>query len=231
MRNAALITGAAVRIGASMAMHLAEKGFDIAVHYNNSKKEALLLEENIKKLGVDCGLFQADFLNEDEISGLIPRVKKEFPNLNLLINNASVFTRKNISASDNDYFNSIFSINFKAPFILSRDFKVHLGNGNIINILDAKIKKSGFNYAAYLLTKKSLAEFTTLSAKEFAPGIRVNAIAPGAILPPKDGSIPKEEHPLKFEGTLDEINDALDFILENKKLAGEIIYIDNEKSS
>jgi pteridine reductase len=231
VKNTALITGAAVRIGAAIAKHLAKKGYDIALHYNNSKEKALELKDEIKKIGVECEIFQADFSKEDEVSELIKRVKKEFPNLNLLINNASVFTRKNISETENDFLNSVFSINFKAPFILSRDFYKLCGKGNIINILDTKIKKNDYNYAAYLLTKKSLADLTILSAKEFGPDIKVNAIAPGIILPPEnttDKELDKmtERIPLKKRGTLEDIKHAVNFILENNYLTGEIIYID-----
>ena len=232
MKKAALITGGARRIGKHIVEKLARMGYNIALHYNSSFDSAIKIQFNIKKLGVDCELFQCDLSKENEILSLIASVKNKFNRLNLLINNASIFNKAKLFETEMDLFNKTFSINFKAPYILSRDFARLVDNGNIINIIDTKITKNNFMYSAYSLSKKCLADFTLMSAKELAPKIRVNGICPGLILGPKQKS--KEylmddiikNIPLKRKGELSDITEALSFLINNNYITGQIIYID-----
>ena len=123
-----------------------------------------------------------------------------------------------ITNTKNDIYNKIFDINLKTPFILSRDFARVVDSGDIINIIDTKITKNDFQYAAYTLSKKILADFTLMTANEFAPNIRVNGIAPGLILPPVDkteqylDNIAKKI-PLKRKGDISDITNVLEFLL------------------
>src|SRR3989338_8191361 len=183
MRDAVLITGAAKRIGKSIALLLAVLGFDVAVYYNRSKKEALQTAGEIESYGVRCELFSCDLSSEKNVRPLVSAVLKKFPNLSLLINSASIFEKS--SLTDSRAFDRHFRVNFKTPYILSSEFAKICKQGQIINILDTHITQNKSAFAAYLLSKKSLADFTKLAAVEFAPHIRVNAIAPGLILPPK----------------------------------------------
>lgn len=230
MFKTALVTGGVKRIGLEIVKALAKKGYDIALHYNSSKEKAKEVKNEIELIGVKCKLFQCDLSIEKKVSGLISQVKKEFPDLNLLINNASIFIRSKTVETKNNVLNKIFNINFKAPFILSRDFAQKVTNGDIINILDTKITKNDFLYSAYTLSKKSLADFTLMSAVEFAPNIRVNGIAPGLILPPSG----KNENylnnmakkiPLKKKGEISDVINAMEFILNNQYITGQIIYV------
>ena len=93
MREAALITGSAVRIGKEIALALADLGFDIALHYHRSKTEAIRTKEQIRNSGVDCKIFSCDLTDEKDVLKLIPQVKQKFPNLALLVNNASIFSK------------------------------------------------------------------------------------------------------------------------------------------
>ena len=230
MVKTALVTGGAKRIGAEIVKRLAELGYNIALHYNSSIDNAKKIKREVELAGIICKLFQCDFTEEGKVSTLIKEVKKEFPGLILLINNASIFIREKIINTENHIYNKIFNINFKAPFILSRDFSKNVNKGNIINIIDTKIAKNDFKYSAYTLSKKALADFTLMSAIEFAPGIRVNGIAPGLILPPAgetDEYLEKiaKNIPLKKKGEINDVINALEFLLNNEYITGQIIYV------
>ena len=230
MVKAALVTGGAKRVGAEIVKRLAELGYNIALHYNSSIDNAKKIKREVELAGIICKLFQCDFTEEGKVSTLIKEVKKEFPGLILLINNASIFIREKIINTENHIYNKIFNINFKTPFILSRDFSKNVNKGNIINIIDTKIAKNDFKYSAYTLSKKALADFTLMSAIEFAPGIRVNGIAPGLILPPAgetDEYLEKiaKNIPLKKKGEINDVINALEFLLNNEYITGQIIYV------
>ena len=229
--KAALITGGAKRIGRAIALYLAKKGFDIALHYNTSKKEAHKLAKEIKKTGQKCKLFQCDLSKINHVLKLMKKVKNQFPNLSLLINNASLFKENSLLNTDIKFFEKIFNVNFKAPFFLSREFARNFKVGQIINMLDTNIKRKKSRYFAYTLSKKGLFEFTQLAASDLAPSIRVNAIAPGAILAPrgKDKEYLKRKAttiPLKQTGVTNNILQAVDFLLENDFITGECLFID-----
>jgi NAD(P)-dependent dehydrogenase (short-subunit alcohol dehydrogenase family) len=153
------------------------------------------------------------------------------PGLSLLINNASIFERADIKSTDAGFLARHLAINLQAPFLLTRDFARHCKKGSIINLLDAKLDKHIFNYAAYYLTKTGLAELTRLAAREFGPRIRVNGIAPGPILPAagetRRSLVEKARAlPLQRPGSVRDICAAVEFLLKNDYLTGQILYID-----
>lgn len=231
MKGTALITGSAKRLGREIAFELAELNYNIAIHYNTSYQKAQELLQLFEKQKVQCSLYQANLENISEIENLIHQVKNEFPDFNLLVNSASVFQRINLLNTDETIFNSNFNINFKAPFFLIKEFAVQCKNGHIINMVDSKIAHNDINYIAYTLSKKALGELTTISAKELAPNIRVNGIAPGYILPPDTESqnylIKRPEKILlKRKGDPKEIRKTIRFLIENEFLTGQIIYVD-----
>ena len=229
--NAALITGGAQRIGKAIALTLADRGFDIALHYNQSKGEALAVAEEIRQRGVQCELFPCDLHNESQVLLLLEKTHKKFRHLNLLVNNASIFNpsgldRKGIQALDEHW-----AVNFKAPFILTEEFARLCGRGQIINILDTKVFKNKTEYVGYLLSKKSLAELTKLSAVALAPEIRVNGIAPGIILPPPGKGksyLAKRARqiPLKRAVDVHFITQSVSFLLDNEFVTGQAICVD-----
>ncbi len=229
MHDAVLITGAAKRIGRSVALLLAVLGFDVALHYNRSKKEALQTAGEIEGYGVRCELFSCDLSSEKKVRPLISAIRKKFPNLRLLINSASIFEKSKLT--DAKAFDRHFNVNFKTPYILSCEFSKICKQGQIINILDTHITHNSSSYAAYLLSKKSLFEFTKLAAVEFAPHIRVNAIAPGLILPPKsakDAYLQRlsKRIPLQKPGNTSQIALTVQFLVENNYITGQIIFVD-----
>ena len=231
MTKTALITGGARRIGRSIALSLAEMKYAVALHYNTSEEDARKTAGKIRETGAACETFKCELGKEDELLSLIPTVIKKFPELALLVNNASVFEKGTISATHTGTFNRHFDINFKAPYFLMRDFAQSCKKGHIINILDARTTHTDYAYAAYTLSKKALAELTKMAAVEFAPEIRVNAIAPGIILPPSgksSGFLDRKSKniPLKRKGATSDIVRALQFLIENEFITGQIIYVD-----
>lgn len=230
MHKAALITGASDRIGKTIALALAEEGYNIALHYNHSEQKAIETQLEIQSKNVKCELFQADLNSPTETIGLLTSVFEKFE-INVLVNNASLFIADKLTDSNDQLFDDLFKINFKAPYLLTREFAKRSNKGLIINILDTNISKNSTTHFDYLLTKKFLKEFTKMSAVELAPDIRVNAIAPGLILPPKGQENAyltrlSEKIPLKSTGDVKNISDTVLFFIKNEFITGQILYVD-----
>ncbi len=230
-KRAVLITGGAKRIGQAIALYLSQEGFDIALHYHKSKAKAEISKRQIKKKGGRCQLFCCDLQKEKEVLKLVNNAKNTFPQLNLLINNASVFNKSTIKSDSSKNFDQEFNINLKAPFLLTQQFAKTIKKGAIINLLDTHITANTTQHTIYLLTKKGLADLTKLSATELAPQIRVNAVAPGLIIPPENKSYNHLDRlakniPLKRKGNISNITQSVKFLIENDFLTGQVIYCD-----
>ena len=203
-KGTALVTGGAKRLGAAVALHLAGQGYHVALHYNRSKPEAMKTARAIYKTGVRCELFACDLMDEKAVSALVPLVNKSLPNLNLLVNSASMFIPSRFG-EDMGLFKAHWDVNFKAPYILSCAFSRLVRSGHIINFIDTNVSKNVTSYQDYLLTKKALYAFTQMSAAAWGPGIRVNGISPGMILAPvgrqpDDRALRAKKIPLKRVG-------------------------------
>lgn len=227
---AALVTGGATRLGLAFAMSLAQRGYDIAIHYHSSKDSAERAAKDIESLGVSCQVFQAD-LSCDQPGDLVKQVTDHFPRLELLINSASAYEAASIANTSLALLQQQFSVNFFAPFILTQAFVKECKSGAVINILDNKIEFQQNDYAAYLLSKKTLAEFTRLAAIEYAPNIRINGIAPGVVLPGEERtedyvSWRIENIPLQQQGSVEDLLRAMNFLIDSKFVTGQIITVD-----
>lgn len=231
IRPAALVTGGAIRLGKAIALALAGAGFDIALHYNSSEAAAQETAGEIEALGVRCVPFRADLGVASDFSDLIGQVAMAFPRLELLVNSASGYTQATIAESDPAMFDRLFALNLRAPFFLSRAFAQRVGAGSIVNIIDNKIGFHQFKYAAYLLTKQSLAEFTRMAALEFAPRIRVNGVAPGVVAPMSSRSDDYlrwriQGIPLQRKGETHHITRAILHLVENDFINGQVLVVD-----
>lgn len=233
MKKTALITGAAKRIGMAMCIHLAKAGWNIALHFNTSEKEATLFCNELAEIypGQKFETFRANLQNSDEVELLIPEVLKTMGDIDLLINNASVFERAKLGETTTDFLDRQMNVNFRAPFILTRDYAQNCQSGIIVNFVDTRIVNNKSNFGAYSLSKKALWELTKMSALEFGPRFRVNAIAPGLTLPPEEkgedylwslaGNIA-----MKRPGGLEPILKSLDYIIDNNYLTGQLLFCD-----
>ncbi len=233
MKQTALITGASKRIGKSLAQHLADKGWNIVVHYNSSEIGAkeLVDELSLEYPDQEFRKVKANLSEISEVLSLIPKLVADKIEINLLVNNASVFDKNYIKDTSVELFDSQMEVNLKAPFFLMRDFANYFKNGNIINFVDTRVTSNKSNYSAYSLSKKGLWDLTKMAALEFAPEIRVNAIAPGVTIPPED----EDENyllqlaldiPMKRPGGLYPILKSIDYILENNHLTGQLLFAD-----
>jgi pteridine reductase len=231
-RRAALITGASKRLGRQIALGLARDNIDIAIHYKDSKEEALTLQKEIEILGVKAEIFYAD-LNKNCYEALIKDVSLKLPHLSILINNAAIFEETAFLKTDEDKFDRHFNINLKAPFFLTQNFAKIQKEGVVVNLLDSKVVKSSKNYFSYLLTKKSLTDFTKMAARELGPNIRVNGVAPGITefsLDIDDGEYLNnviKSLPLKKIAKADEIFGAVKVLIDRESLTGQILFIDS----
>ncbi len=233
VRKPALVTGAGQRIGRGIAVHLAERGWDVGIHYNRSEKDATELAQALTRKFPDgrFEVFRADLTDTHETELLMGRVTDRMGKPEMLVNNASVFEPAFIKNSTPQFLDRQMSVNFRAPFILIREFARLCDKGLIINMADTRITGNQPGYAAYTLAKKALWELTKMAALELAPGFRVNAIAPGLALPPAgedesyllrlSGNIP-----MRKPGGLIPILRSVDFILDNEYLTGQLLYCD-----
>jgi len=234
-RQAALVTGGAVRLGRAIALALARQGFDIALHYHSSQAAAERTRAEIEQLGVACQIFQQDLARADRLAGLLASVRERFPGLTVLVNSASGYGQAAIRETTPELFDAQLAVNLRAPFFLTQAFARPGQRGNVINILDNKIGFNQYQYAAYLLAKKSLAEFTRMAALEFAPDIRVNGVAPGVVLPAKSRTQAYIDWrvqgiPLKMQGDTAHITRTISYILENDFVTGQIFVVDGGES-
>jgi NAD(P)-dependent dehydrogenase (short-subunit alcohol dehydrogenase family) len=230
MKTTALITGGADRIGKAIALCCAELGYDIALHYSQSAEKAEATRMEILAKQVECHLYRADFNNLSETTALIGKISQT-AEMSVLINNASLFFESSLLDSSDGEFERLFNINFKAPYVLIKEFAKRVKKGVVINILDTEVVRNQTKYFDYLITKKSLSELTRMAAFSLAPGIRVNAIAPGLILPPAGKDMDflwkrAEDIPLKKVGSPQSITHAVKFLIENDFVTGQTIFVD-----
>lgn len=232
----ALITGAATRLGRSIALFLAARGYDILIHYNRSEQEAQILAEQIAQTGQRAYLLQADLKGEKEAYALFDAALQQVVHIDVLINNASIFERIAFTDTDQALLDAHMNIHVHTPFFLSQAFAKQTftpkQHGNIINMLDTKITSNEGAYFAYLLSKKSFLALNQMLAKELAPHIRVNAICPGSILPSEHWSeedIARKNNSLPLQSTPspEHINQTIHHILDNTALTGQQFFIDS----
>lgn len=232
---AVLVTGAGTRLGSLFARHMATLGYDLALHCNASLEDARQLAQELRNLGQKCEIFAQDFMEPFDTDDFIANVQSRFPNLECVINNASAYQPALSQNTSRALLESQFRVNFVTPFLLAGSFARCIGKGQVINILDNKIAYHQYQYSAYLLSKKSLAEFTRMAALEFAPDIRVNGIAPGVTLPmeSRDSAYLNwriEGIPLGKKGSDVQLMTALDYLLQNDFVTGQILFVDGGES-
>jgi NAD(P)-dependent dehydrogenase (short-subunit alcohol dehydrogenase family) len=230
--QSAIVTGGAARVGRDIALALAGKGFNIGLHYNSSEPEAQVAKTLIEESGRKCVLLQADLCDPAALASVIDRGAQALPGVSVLINNASVFQQKHFLETDLAVFERNFAVHVRAPFFLTAQFAKVCGQGNVINILDMMVAKGNVDYFAYLLSKKSLWDFTKMAAAALAPKVRVNAIAPGSIFQPIDEADPDymqkraKQVPLGIPGSPAYIVQGIEFFLQNPFVTGDCIFID-----
>lgn len=239
MTRTALITGAAKRIGASIAQHLHHAGMNIIIHHNTSEKEALALTDTLNNTRTDSAIaIQADLEHVETYRHLIERAVNFKGSIDVLVNNASVFYPTSIHDLDEQQWNEVMNINLKAPLFLSQLAAASLRqkNGCIINITDIHANRPLSDHSLYSVSKAGLIMLTQSLAKELAPEVRVNAISPGAITWPDNmdeaaKNLILQHTALKKTGTMQDISKAVLFLVNDAEyITGQVINIDGGRS-
>ena len=232
-----VITGAATRIGASIAKSLANFDVKILLHYNKSSSEVKKLKIDLENLGSEIFLIKADLNKSTEVKKIIPYAYKAMKGIDCLINNASLFENDNIEKFNENEFDKHININLKSPSVLSRDFFRYIKNsrGNIINIIDQRIFKLTPFFFSYTLSKTGLQTLTKTSAMKLAPNIRVNGVAPGPTIKNKrqtDKHFKKQWKSLILEEKVDPKNicETVKYFINNDNITGQIISVDGGQS-
>jgi NAD(P)-dependent dehydrogenase (short-subunit alcohol dehydrogenase family) len=183
----ALITGGAVRIGRAIALALARHGCDVFIHFATSGDAAHAVCAEARSLGVRAACGRADLAAAQQARELVPTAARALGHIDILVNSAAVFLEGDATETTLEAWDGQFALNLRAPFLLSQAFAQCLPPdtaGDIVNIVDARIRRPATDHFAYRLTKSALADMTELLALTLAPRIRVNALALGAMLPP-----------------------------------------------
>ncbi len=231
----AIITGGGVRLGRAMAIHLAKKGFHIALHHNASSKNAQETIAEIRSLGVRCEPFACDFTDLTAAEKLMETITAGFSDIELLINSASNFIQEDIENTSTKSLEETFHINLLTPYILMREYKKQVNRGMIVNMLDERISRNIPTFAAYSVAKVGLSHLTHIASIEWGASVRVNGIAPGLILPPPGSAADYLERGKKWvptltHGTVEDICRGLDYLCESKFVNGETLFIDGGQS-
>ena len=230
-----LITGAATRVGKAIALHFAEKGWNIALHYFRSSSKAKELKKIIEQNWVKVALIKADLKNSKQVEKIIPLAKKKLGAIDCLINNAALFEKDDISNFTTKSWNDHFNINLLAPAILTKQFAKQASKktvSNIINIIDQRIFNLTPFFMSYTISKSGLQTLTKTMAMRLGPNIKVNAIAPGPTIKSKrqtDRHFRNQVKStlLKKSVRLEDICDTVEFLINNNSITGQIVAVDS----
>lgn len=233
MARVALVTGGAVRVGRAITLGLAEAGFDVVVNFLGSRAEAHTVERLVHERGRRCLLVQGDVSQGEAVDRMVDAVHREFGRLDLLVNNASVFHSIPLAEVDEAEWDRVMAVNLKGPFLMVRGLAPLLEQcrGSVINIVDLSAFEPWLGYPHHSVSKAGLLHLTRVQARALGPHVRVNAIAPGSVLPPIDASEGERERarsrsPLKKLGTPEDVVRTVLFLDRSPFITGEVIVVD-----
>ena len=215
-------------------------GWNIIIHYNSSKNDAQVLADEINGINPDSAItVQGNLDVKEDVEKVINEVRDAFPTIDLLINNASTFYPTPIEDISEEHWDKLVGSNLKGPLFLIKGLKDKLkeSKGSIINITDTNLSKGVANYSIYSAAKAGLESITKGLARELAPDIKVNAIAPGAMLEPPDVTWTEEQKskvissiPLNRMGSEKDISEAVKFLAKSNYITGQILKVDGGRS-
>ena len=244
MIKRALITGAGIRLGRAMALYLAGRGYDVAVHYASSDVGAAEVVDQIQAMGQKAVALQADLLNEREVQSLIGRAVDGLGGaIDCLVSNASIFEYDTLETATRESWDRHIGSNLRAPFVLTQCFAAQapkatldengepLSSALVVNMLDQRVRKLTPEFMTYTIAKMGLWAFTQTAAQALAPDIRVNAIGPGPTL---RGARQSEDHfssqranvPLGRGAHPEDVTAALGYFLDAPAVTGQLLCVD-----
>ncbi|MBI2881242.1 MAG: SDR family oxidoreductase [Candidatus Tectomicrobia bacterium] len=231
----ALVTGSAVRVGRAVALRLAERGVDIAVHYNRSRERAEETAAEIRARGVQALTVQGDVSRAEQVEAIVSEVEAGLGPIDVLVNSASVYDRKRFEELTEEDWDRNFAVNAKAPFLLARRIGPGMkarGQGKIVNLVDWAAERPYKGYLPYCASKAALVNLTKSLALALAPEVQVNGVAPGPVLLPEDftpeeAEAVKRAVPLKRVGSPEDVAAAVLFLIEGSDfITGAILAVD-----
>ena len=240
----ALVTGAGRRLGRAMALYLAGRGYDLAIHYAGSRDEAASVADEIRRMGRRAETVAADVLIEDQVQTLIARAAEALGGpVSVLVNNASIFEHDDFTTATRASWDRHIESNLRAPFVLTQRFAAQVpdplsdaagepvAQGLIVNMVDQRVWKLTPDFASYTIAKAALWALTQTSAQGLAPRVRVNAIGPGPTL--QGGRQTAEAFAAQRAATVlqrganpADITAALGFFLDSVAVTGQMIAVD-----
>jgi pteridine reductase len=226
------VTGAAHRLGRVFAMSLARQGYAILLHYHRSAEDAVATASEIRLIGVPVHLVQSDLTKTTDIYSLFSTIDSLPHKLRVLVNSAGTMQRADVRALSVTDWDATMALNLRAPFLLTQQAVERMQDGGlIVNVSDAGANKVWTGFPAYTVSKAGLESLTHVLAKALAPKIRVNAIAPGLVLPsesvtPEEWQKLVDRLPLKHPASVNEIAAALEYLLKNESVTGQTIIVD-----
>ncbi len=231
----ALVTGAARRIGRSIALKLAAEGADVVVNYRSSKVEAEQVAIEIRASGRRALCWQADVTRRGEVAGMLAEVERAFGRLDILVNNAGMFFRVPFEQLTEEQWDTILDTNLKSQFLCAQaaaPLLKRLGRGAIINLSSLGGLLAWPKYTHYCVSKAGVIMLTRCLARALAPEITVNSVAPGTISFP--GEPPDEAYirraPLRKTGTAADVADAVAFLAQSEFITGQVVVVDGGRT-
>ncbi|HXM00504.1 MAG TPA: SDR family oxidoreductase [Rhizomicrobium sp.] len=229
-----LVTGAAKRLGRAIALDLARDGWDVAIHFNSSAKDAQGAADEVRKLGRRATIVKADLGREEEVATILTRAARDLGPLTALINSASLFENDDWQSATRQSWDAHMNVNLRAPFVLSQAFARQLpdgANGAIVSLLDQRVLSPAPDFLTYGVSRAGLHWLTVTLAQALSPRIRVNAVAPGPTL--KAAAQSPEHFAQERKSTIlghgsdpQDICDAVRYLLGARAVTGQTVAVD-----
>jgi NAD(P)-dependent dehydrogenase (short-subunit alcohol dehydrogenase family) len=237
VRKVALVTGGAVRVGRALTLGLAEAGFDVVLHYHASHAPARETARAVEALGRRVELVQADLSTGSGAEEAVRAASDAFGRLDLLVNSAATFETASLLEVDEAAWDEVMAVNLKGPFLTVRAAAplLRAAGGSVVNILDLSAFEPWVEYPHHSVSKAGLLQLTRVLARVLAPRVRVNAVAPGTVLPPEDldddgRAREAARTPLGAIGNPQDVVRTVLFLTASPFITGEMVVVDGGRS-
>ncbi len=225
----ALVTGGARRLGAALCRALSAAGCGVVIHYRRSGREAAALASALRRAGGRAWTVRGDLRAPGAAGRLVRQAAAAAGRLDILVNNAAVFHKRSLRTAAAAAMRAEWETNLLAPLLLMREFARGRRRGRIVNLLDTRIASGRADAVPYSLAKKSLADLTRLAARELAPGITVNGVAPGPVLPADRARAAREPAgplPLRRRPAAEDVAAAVLYLAQADAVTGQVVFVD-----
>lgn len=232
-QRVALVTGAAVRVGRTITIGLAEDGFDIVAAFGRSADAAETLRREVESLGRRCALVQADLRTAEGAEAVVSAARDHFGTIDVIVNSAASFHRTSLEEVGAAEWDDVMNLNARAAHLVVRAAlpQLRTSKGCVVNITDLGAFQAWIDYPHHAVSKAALAHLTRVQAKAYAPEVRVNAVAPGAVLAPDDWTEAQwravsDQAALKRPGSAEDVLGAVRYLVGADFVTGQVLAVD-----